>query len=157
VFSVKYLETGLRYNFLKGDIHIWVRNFIFAFYLPYVATICGSQWYLAIIFPVNDLPSDTSLAKCFKAGEAELANILTFANKVRKTSPPIHKLHTWYFYINVVLCLIGTGLIYYANRNILLKATTAIKVNWIQYVAHFLALVTLAVLAADSNGRHVKA
>jgi len=59
--------------------------------------------------------------------------------------------------MNVALCLVGTALIYYANRKIVLKATTAIKVNWFQYVAHFLALVTLAVVAADSNGVHVKA
>jgi hypothetical protein len=157
VFSVKYLETGLRYNFLNGDINIWVRNFIFAFYLPYAGTICGSFWYWAIIFPVIDLPSDTPLAKCFEANEIGLANILTFSNRVRKTSPPIHKLHTWYFYMNVVLCLTGTALIYYANRKIVLKATTAIKVNWFQYVAHFLALVTLAVLAAYSKGTHTKA
>ena len=82
---------------------------------------------------------------------------MAFAEKAKKTNPPIHKLHTWYYFMNVALCLVGTGLIYYANKKIVLKATTAIKVNWFQYVAHFLALMTLAVVAAYSKGTHVKA
>ena len=65
VFTVKYLETGLKYTFFDSDLFLWARYLLYWVLVLFVAYFGGLYFYLAFSYPVFK-PDATSEAQCIK-------------------------------------------------------------------------------------------
>lgn len=63
VFTIKYLETGIKYTFLQSNLYLWVRYFLYFLILPYLVYIVGLYFWLTFSYPVFK-PNATSQMQC---------------------------------------------------------------------------------------------
>ena len=80
VFSVSYLETGLKMAFLKSNAYIWARYFCYFIYLPYLAYLLGHS-FTEMTWPVFR-PGDVSDEECKALHIAYEVEIINFATAI---------------------------------------------------------------------------
>lgn len=113
VFSVSYLETGLKMVFLHSDANRWARYFLYFMYLPCLAYLLGHS-FAQMTFPVFR-PGDVTNEEC-EATHTEwlIAEGKVLAINLGPTNLVIDAFNT----LNTVVAAIGVSLIFVANRRI---------------------------------------